>query len=493
MMDLIYNLATDRESTLSSMDEATATRLAVYMMYTDKHIIPRLQSRYPAPGGPAELKAVYEKNREKVAAPVHIAQYGTSSLEMMDLLYNLATDRESTLSSMDKETEKRLSSYIKYAEDFVVPRLRTFHPGGLAELKAVYERNREKIAAAVGKNEARRQELAARRAQKNSASTSAATGAEAAAPDPNEETAAENSSSGSDNEGGRGTDTGAGSGGADDVQGVGPAAGSAPSNLARPDGPLKKTKHLSHYGKSIIEKTDLIYNLATDPDLAVSLLSKPTSSAIESLYIMYVNQFVVPRLRTYHPGGLADLKALYERNREKIADAVEKNAARRQAQAAARSQARQSVLSMRTSVAAAAEGGARASNGEAGTSLPPQRGEAPAAAAGAGAAASPPDSARQPLGPAGPASSSGPSAAPAPGAAPAVSGAASTGASCGQQRSGSERTCTVPARAAAGEVLAERKGKSTYYIECYAVAEFFNGDQAAYRRSFTVSPRPRPP
>eukprot|EP00741_Cyanophora_paradoxa_P010207 tig00020510_g9882.t1 len=142
-----------------------------------------------------------------------------------------------------------------------------------------------------------------------------------------------------------------------------------------------KPKHLSHYVKAIIEKTDLIYNLTTDPDLAVSLLSKPTSSANESLYIMYANQFVVPRLRTYHPGGLADLKALYERNREKIADAVEKNTARRQAQAAARLQARQSILSMRASVAAAAEGGAQASSGETGTSLPPQRSAAPAAAA----------------------------------------------------------------------------------------------------------------
>eukprot|EP00741_Cyanophora_paradoxa_P010239 tig00020510_g9913.t1 len=363
MMDLIYNLATDRESVLSAMDKATATRLAVYMMYIDKHIIPRLQSRYSGPGGPAEFKAVYEKNREKLAAavernaarrqelaakralksavkergaqasnedtaagsssssssgssdapapkapklthrkqvesqgidlffggdeaafrasyefllryryhhkipgnipravfitvrplleevrPVHIAQYGTSSLEMMDLLYNLATNRESALSSMDKETEKRLSQYIKYADDFVVPRLQTYHPGGLAELKAVFEKNREKIAAAVGKNEARRQELAARRAQKNSASTSVATGAEAGAPDPNEETAAGGSSSGSgDDEGGRGARAGAGgapagSGGAADVQGVGPTAGSVPSNSAGPDGPLKKAR-----------------------------------------------------------------------------------------------------------------------------------------------------------------------------------------------------------------------------------------------------------
>eukprot|EP00741_Cyanophora_paradoxa_P010206 tig00020510_g9881.t1 len=169
----------------------------------------------------------------------------------MDLLYNLAADRESALSSMDKATEKRLSPYIKYAEDFVVPRLRTYHPGGLAELKVLYERNREKIAAAVGKNEARRQELAARRAQKNSASTSVATGAEAGAPDPSEETAAGGSSSGSGDEGGRGAraDAGgapAGSGGAADVdvqgQGAGVGPGSAPSNVnsARSDGPLNK-------------------------------------------------------------------------------------------------------------------------------------------------------------------------------------------------------------------------------------------------------------
>eukprot|EP00741_Cyanophora_paradoxa_P010238 tig00020510_g9912.t1 len=295
-----------------------------------------------------------------------------------------------------------------------------------------------------------------------------------------------------------------------------------------------RTPHLAHYGKSLLEKTDLIYNLTTDPDLASSLLSKPTS-VNESLYTMYANQFVVPRLRAYHPGGLADLKALYERNREKIAAAVEKNAARRQVQAAARSQARQSVLSMRTSVAVAAEGGAQASNGEAGTSLPPQRGEAPAAAAGAAAAASPPDSARQPLGPAGPASSSGPSAAPAhgaapavsgaagpyysqqlwppppdalrtsgpagpaltavasasviPRAAPAVSGAASAGTVHGQQRSrsGSKRSSGSRRRlppGPVGQTLAERKGSGDYHTQAYAVAEFFNGDETAFRNSF---------
>eukprot|EP00741_Cyanophora_paradoxa_P010205 tig00020510_g9880.t1 len=101
MMDLIYNLATSRESTLSSMDEATATRLALYIMYIDRHIIPVLQSRFPAPGGPAELKAVYEKNREKLAAVVERTAARRQELAAERALKSAAKERGTQASNED--------------------------------------------------------------------------------------------------------------------------------------------------------------------------------------------------------------------------------------------------------------------------------------------------------------------------------------------------------------------------------------------------------
>eukprot|EP00741_Cyanophora_paradoxa_P010227 tig00020510_g9902.t1 len=76
--------------------------------------------------------------------------------------YHLAVRREPALCVFDRVTAMRLEQmldpkYIQYAEKHIVPRLQTRYTGGLAELKAVYERNREKVAAAVAKNTRRTQ------------------------------------------------------------------------------------------------------------------------------------------------------------------------------------------------------------------------------------------------------------------------------------------------------------------------------------------------
>eukprot|EP00741_Cyanophora_paradoxa_P010237 tig00020510_g9911.t1 len=87
-----------------------------------------------------------------------------AALGLLDLLYHLAVRHEPALCVVDGVTAMRLEQmldpkYIQYAEKHIVPRLQTRYPGGLAELKAVYERNREKVVEAVAKNEGRRQVL----------------------------------------------------------------------------------------------------------------------------------------------------------------------------------------------------------------------------------------------------------------------------------------------------------------------------------------------
>eukprot|EP00741_Cyanophora_paradoxa_P005056 tig00000851_g4898.t1 len=393
---------------------------------------------------------------------------------MMEIIYGLTTDRESALSSISKAAAARLCIHIIYAEKYVIPRLQTYFPGGLADLKAMYEKNREKIAAVAEKNTARKQEqastISARPAPSNSAPPpepapgALGSDAQASSSGPNAGLQMAPTSAASTGHGKRSKrapgDPAAAKGApaASGRSGTPIATGRPQRSMSGTTGYhmitdsyattvffngdktaflrsykgqitieiarsifrtartlLEEVKSLSSYMKPFLERMDLMYELAAKQRESASV-DKATATRL-LLDVKYMDEHVIPRLQSYFPGGLPELKAMYEKNRKKIAAAAEKNTARRQELAAKRSRAIDLQNSSSNTAAMQMENGAqdRNPNGEtyawisSSSSSSSDEGELEAGT-GARARAAPSNSAPRPLPPAPPSNSAPPPA-----------------------------------------------------------------------------------